>query len=268
MTKPGLDQPVGNAAINRVPRQMILREVEEACEMYGYDGGIKIEISIPQGVELAKKTFNPRLGIEGGISVLGTSGIVEPMSEQALLDTIELEMKVRRAGGKNYLIMAPGNYGLDFLREAYGIQDKDVVKCSNYIGQSMDMAADCKFQGLVLAGHIGKLIKVSGGVMNTHSRWADCRMDLFATAMLRAGFSADRARAVLDCVTTDDALALLSEEEREATIGQIMRSIEKYMEYRMADQIPVGAILYSNVYGILGKTSKVDTLMHLWEEEN
>ena len=130
------------------------------------------------------------------------------------------------------------------------------------------MGADCKFQGLVLAGHIGKLIKVSGGVMNTHSRWADCRMDLLATAMLRAGFSADRARAVLDCVTTDDALALLSEEEREATIGQIMRSIEKYMEYRMADQMPVGAILYSNVYGILGKTSKVDTLMHLWEEEN
>ena len=248
VTKPGLDQPVGNAAINRVPRQMILREVEEACEMYGYDGGIKIEISIPQGVELAKKTFNPRLGIEGGISVLGTSGIVEPMSEQALLDTIELEMKIRRAEGKHYLIMAPGNYGLDFLREAYGIQDKDVVKCCNYIGQSMDMAADCKFQGLVLAGHIGKLIKVSGGVMNTHSRWADCRMDLLATAMLRAGFSADRARAVLDCVTTDDALALLSEEEREATIGQIMRSIEKYMEYRMADQMPVGAILYSNVY--------------------
>lgn len=100
VTKPGLDQPVGNAAINRVPRQMILREVEEACEMYGYDGGIKIEISIPQGVELAKKTFNPRLGIEGGISVLGTSGIVEPMSEQALLDTIELEMKVRRAMGE------------------------------------------------------------------------------------------------------------------------------------------------------------------------
>lgn len=100
MTKPGLDQPVGNAAINRVPRQMILREVEEACEMYGHDGGIKIEISIPQGVELAKKTFNPRLGIEGGISVLGTSGIVEPMSEQALLDTIELEMKVRRGNGE------------------------------------------------------------------------------------------------------------------------------------------------------------------------
>lgn len=267
VTKPGLDQPVGNAAINRVPRQMILREVEEACERYGYEGGIQVEISIPQGVELAKKTFNPRLGIEGGISVLGTSGIVEPMSEQALLDTIELEMKVKRAAGREYLIMAPGNYGLDFLREAYGIEDKDVVKCSNYVGQSLDMAAECQFKGLVLAGHIGKLIKVSGGIMNTHSRWADCRMDLLATAMLRAGLSGDRARAVLDCVTTDDALALLSKSERTVTIEQIMKSIEKYMEYRMADQMPVGAILYSNVYGILGKTSKVDDLMKLWEEE-
>lgn len=268
VTKPGLDQPVGNAAINRVPRQMILGEVKEACELYGYDKGVQIEISIPDGVELAKKTFNPRLGIEGGISVLGTSGIVEPMSEQALLDTIELEMKVKRAAGKEYLIMAPGNYGLDFLREAYGIEERDVVKCSNYIGQSMDMAAELKFKGLVLAGHIGKLIKVSGGIMNTHSRWADCRMDLMAAAMLRAGLSGERARAVLECVTTDDALALLSKEEREIVIEQIMKSIEKYMEYRMAEQMPVGAILYSNVYGILGKTSRVDALMKLWEEEN
>lgn len=268
VTKPGLDQPVGNAAINKVPRQMILGEVKEVCELYGYHGGIRVEISIPQGVELAKKTFNPRLGIEGGISVLGTSGIVEPMSEQALLDTIELEMKVKRAAGKNYLIMAPGNYGLDFLREAYGIQDKDVVKCSNYIGQSIDMAAECRFKGMVLAGHIGKLIKVSGGIMNTHSRWADCRMDLLASAMLRAGLSGERARLILDCVTTDDALALLSEEERKATIVQIMKSIEKYLEYRMAEKMPVGAILYSNVYGILGKTSRVDELMGLWEEEN
>ena len=121
---------------------------------------------------------------------------------------------------------------------------------------------------MVLAGHIGKLIKVSGGIMNTHSRWADCRMDLLASAMLRAGLSGERARQILDCVTTDDALALLSEEERKVTIVQIMKSIEKYLEYRMAEKMPVGAILYSNVYGILGKTSRVDELMGLWEEEN
>ena len=268
VTKPGLEQPIGSPAINQVPRKMILQEVGEACEEAGYSGGIEVEISIPDGERLARKTFNPRLGITGGLSILGTSGRVEPMSEQALIDTIRLEIQVRMAGGSRHLVIAPGNYGLTFLRDAYGIEEKAVIKCSNYIGQTLDMASEQGCKGILVAGHIGKLIKVAGGIMNTHSRWADCRMDLLATAMLRAGFSADRARAVLDCVTTDDALALLSEEEREATIGQIMRSIEKYMEYRMADQMPVGAILYSNVYGILGKTSKVDTLMHLWKEEN
>ena len=124
MTKPGLDQPVGNAAINRVPRQMILREVEEACEMYGYDGGIKIEISIPQGVELAKKTFNPRLGIEGGISVLGTSGIVEPMSEEALVETIRTHLNVLRAEGRKWVIAVPGNMGAGFLKGYLTEQNK------------------------------------------------------------------------------------------------------------------------------------------------
>ena len=267
VTKPGLDQPVGNAAINRVPRQMILREVEEACEMYGYDGGIKIEISIPQGVELAKKTFNPRLGIEGGISVLGTSGIVEPMSEQALLDTIELEMKVRRAGGKNYLIMAPGNYGLDFLREAYGIQDKDVVKCSNYIGQSMDMAADCKFQGLVLAGHIGKLIKVSGGVMNTHSRQADCRMEVLGVHAAMNGADAAVVREIMDCINTTEAMEILRREKLiEPVMESVMKRIEFFLKNRAGEELEIGVILFSTEDGILGKSENADELLKKIQE--
>lgn len=137
VTKPGLNQPVGEAAINRVPRQMIRKEVEEACEEVGYTGGINVVISIPEGVRLAKETFNPRLGIEGGLSVLGTTGIVNPMSEQALIDTIEVEMKVCLAEKYRYLIVAPGNYGLDFLKEQYSIEENDVVKCSNYIGQTI-----------------------------------------------------------------------------------------------------------------------------------
>ena len=267
VTKPGLDQPVGNAAINRVPRQMILREVEEACEMYGYDGGIKIEISIPQGVELAKKTFNPRLGIEGGISVLGTSGIVEPMSEQALLDTIELEMKIRRAEGKNYLIMAPGNYGLDFLREAYGIQDKDVVKCSNYIGQSMDMAADCKFQGLVLAGHIGKLIKVSGGVMNTHSRQADCRMEVLGVHAAMNGADAVVVREIMDCINTTEAMEILRREKLiEPVMESVMKRIEFFLKNRAGEELEIGVILFSTEDGILGKSENADELLKKIQE--
>ncbi len=267
VTKPGLDQPVGNAAINRVPRKMILGEVDTAVEEAEYTGGISVIISIPEGERLAAKTFNPRLGIEGGLSILGTSGIVEPMSEQALLDTIYVDMRVQKAAGNDYLIMAPGNYGLAFLEQEYGILEPDVVTCSNYIGQSLDMAAEHGFKGLLLAGHIGKLVKVAGGIMNTHSRWADSRMEIMAAAMLRAGISGERAKTILDCVTTDNALDLLSDEERILMMEQIMKQIEKYLEFRMADEMPVAAIVYSNTYGILGKTSCVDEIMNLWKNQ-
>lgn len=261
VTAEGLDQPVGAAAINRVPRKMIRMEVERLCDEAEYLGGIFVEISIPKGVFLAKKTFNPRLGIEGGISVLGTSGIVEPMSEQALLDTIRLEMKVRRAKGMDYLILAPGNYGVDFLKETYGITEADSVKCSNFIGQSLDMAAELGFRGVIFTGHIGKMIKVAGGVMNTHSKWADCRMELLAAAALRSGLGEPKACAILEAKTTDDALEKCSLSERERLMLPVMEKIESYLSYRAAGDIEVAAVVYSNAYGILGKTKKADELI-------
>lgn len=267
VTKPGLEQPVGSPAINHVPRKMILQEVWEACEEAGYIGGIDVEISIPDGERLARKTFNPRLGINGGLSILGTSGRVEPMSEQALIDTIRLEIQVRLAGGSRYLVIAPGNYGLTFLRDAYGIEEKAVIKCSNYIGQTLDMAAEQGCRGIVLAGHIGKMIKVAGGIMNTHSRWADCRMDLFATAALRAGIAGEKAVEFLDCVTTDDALEKCSEEERTRIMEKIMMRMEEYLNYRGKGEIQVGAVTFSNVYGILGKTEKAEELIERFRKE-
>ena len=261
VTKPGLEQPVGSPAINRVPRQMILNEVKDACEEIGYAGGIRVEISIPQGEALALRTFNPRLGIEGGLSILGTSGMVEPMSEQALIDTIRVEMQVKLAQGKQYLVVAPGNYGLEFLKKEYGIPEEEVVKCSNYIGQTLDMASGLGCKGLILVGHIGKLVKVAGGIMNTHSRWADCRMELLASAALRAGLGGEKACKFLDCVTTDDALEQCTQKEREFLISQVMKQIEKHLKYRAGEQMEVAAVVFSNVYGILGKTENAAELL-------
>ena len=261
VTKPGLNQPVGASAINRVPREMIRQELSDAAQETGYEGGLKAVISIPEGEKLAERTFNPRLGIEGGLSILGTSGRVEPMSEQALLDTIRLEMQVKYAEGKRYLILSPGNYGLDFLKQSYGIEETDVVKCSNFIGDSIDMAAETGYQGLVLVGHIGKLIKVAGGIMNTHSKWADCRMELFAAAALLAGLPEGKARAFLDCVTTDDALAQCTGEERGLIMDAVMDKIEKYLSYRAPVEMETAAVVFSNVYGTLGKTSQAETIL-------
>ena len=261
VTKPGLEQPIGSPAINQVPRKMILQEVGEACEEAGYSGGIEVEISIPDGERLARKTFNPRLGITGGLSILGTSGRVEPMSEQALIDTIRLEIQVRMAGGSRHLVIAPGNYGLTFLRDAYGIEERAVIKCSNYIGQTLDMASEQGCKGILVAGHIGKLIKVAGGIMNTHSRWADCRMEILASAALRAGLSGKQSRRLLEAMTTDDALAMLSDGERRMVMEQVMGQIQRYLEYRAGEEMETGAVVFSNVYGILGKTDLADDLL-------
>ncbi len=267
VTRPGLEVSVGEPAINRVPREMILKEVADACEEAGYVGGIQVTISIPGGEELAKKTFNPNLGIEGGLSILGTSGVVEPMSEQALLDTIRLDIQVKLAEGRHYIIAAPGNYGLDFLRETYGISKEETVKCSNYIGPLIDMAGELGAKGLLLAGHIGKLVKVSGGIMNTHSKWADCRMELLAAAAIRAGIGGNVAEEMLDCISTDDALSRCTEEERARLMDVLMEEIEAHLSSRAAGELEVGAITFSNVYGILGETKNAADLIRRYKED-
>lgn len=152
VTKPGLSQNVGEAAINPVPRAMILREAEEAAQEYDYEGGLKLTVSVPQGEEIAKKTFNPRLGILGGISILGTSGIVEPMSEKALIESIHVEMKQHFCQGENYILVTPGNYGADYLREHMSIPFENNIKCSNYVGETIDMAIDMGRKGHSFCG--------------------------------------------------------------------------------------------------------------------
>lgn len=262
VTKPGLEQPVGSAAINRVPRQMIQTEVLEIFEKYGYHGGMEVVISIPKGEELAEKTFNPKLGIEGGLSVLGTSGIVEPMSERALIESIHLEMKVKAAEGMEYLLVSPGNYGAAFSKEMYGIDLKQALKCSNYIGETVDMAAELSFKGILFISHIGKFIKVAGGIMNTHSRNADCRMELFVSNALLAGAGNCVLKKILEANTTDEAVHILKVNRLlERTMENILQRAEEALDRRAYGQLEFGIVLFSNQYGILGKTKKAEELL-------
>ncbi|WRS26330.1 cobalt-precorrin-5B (C(1))-methyltransferase CbiD [Oscillospiraceae bacterium MB08-C2-2] len=255
VTRRGLEQPVGEPAINRVPRQMIRQAVEEVSEELGYDGGFGVTISIPAGEELAKKTFNPRLGIEGGISVLGTSGIVEPMSTQALVDTIRLEAKVQAEVGAKSLIITPGNYGQAFLESYPHLTGCPSVKCSNYIGEALDIAAELGFEKVLVAGHIGKLVKVAGGIMNTHSRTADCRMELVALHAALAGAPTEELPRLLECITLDEVLERLEAIGlREPVLQSLLAEIQRHLEMRVGSGILVGAAVYSNQWGLLGIT--------------
>ena len=268
VTKPGLKQAVGEAAINPVPMQMIRAAAEGVAEDYGLRG-LKVVISIPAGVELAKRTFNPRLGIVGGISVLGTSGIVEPMSEAALVESIGLELRQKYALGCRRIIIAPGNYGADFIRSLCHVEETELVKCSNFIGQTIDMAVSAGYGEMLFISHIGKAIKLAGGIMNTHSREADARAELMAACALRAGCAAETARRLLDCLTTDEMLEVLQAAGLlEATMRIAGGRIDYYLNYRAKGQITIGAAVFSNETGMLFTTGPAERwLAELKEKE-
>ena len=267
VTKPGLDQPVGAAAINTVPRRMIAEAAEAVCAELGYGGGLEIVISVPNGAEIAQKTFNPMLGVEGGVSILGTSGVVEPMSEQALIDTIGVQIRQAAADGAKRLILTPGNYGAEFLRGCgWDRWNVPVVKCSNFIGDALDAAASEGFEEVLLVGHVGKLVKLAGGIMNTHSRAADCRTELFAAHAALCGADAALCRALYDAATADACLALLDEAElRGAVLQSLLAAVQRHLDRRAGGAFRAGAVIFSNEYGALGQTETAAQLLSVWK---
>lgn len=268
VTKPGLACAVGGPAINPTPRRMITAEVGSVIEQAGYSEGLLVTISIPEGVEIAKKTFNPRLGIIGGLSVLGTSGIVEPMSEKALIETMYVEMRAQKARGNKHLLVFFGNYGEDFTRDVMQLDLEGAVTCSNFVGELLDYAVFLGFETLLLIGHSGKLVKLAQGVMNTHSKYADCRTELFALEAMFHGASIEVGQEIYHCLTTDEVTKILKREQIfEPVMDKVTERIDFYMQHRVHGKIKTAAFMFSNVYGILGKTKAADELIQLHKQK-
>lgn len=268
VTKAGLDQPVGQKAINSVPRQMITAVVKEICEKYDYNGGIKVTVYAPQGVELAKKTLNEKLGIVGGISIIGTTGIIEPMSNSALIETIKLEENVLCQQGRKSLLLTIGNYSQKFLSEHMpDILDKSVM-CSNFIGEAIDNALLLGFENILLIGHIGKLVKLGAGIMNTHSSVADGRMEVLITCGILCDVPCDVLKQIVQCVTVDGALALLKTVgKKDEVCSLLMQRIQHYLNLRVRNSVNIGAILFSDKFGVIGKTDNADALTQIITKE-
>lgn len=264
VTRAGLDQPVGAAAINSVPRRMIREQAEAVMARHGYAGGLAITVSIPGGEALAKKTFNPRLGIEGGLSVIGTTGIVEPMSAAALVDTIKLELNVRRKAGARAALLCPGNFGETFAKEALRLTAQP-VSVANSIGEGVDAAVAAGFGRILLVGHIGKLVKLGIGARNTHSSQGDGRMETLCACALACGAEAPLLRRIMACATTDAALDALGEAGLlERTMQELSARIQATLARWTPENVAIGFVCFANRpshAGILAQSDNAEALM-------
>lgn len=262
VTKEGLEQAVGQAAINRVPRQMIFAAVGDVCEKANVCEPLHITVWMPEGETLAKRTFNPKLGIKGGLSVLGTSGILEPMSEQAIVATIETEIRQLHAVGEEKVLVTPGNYGQAYASEYLGLDLAKSVKSSNFIGDTIDLAISYSMKDFLLVGNIGKLVKLAAGIFNTHSKVADGRGEIFAVHAAMAGAGANVVQEIYNCINTDRMLDVLEREGlRKPVMQSILAAIEKHVAGRIGDAMRFGVIVFSEKYGYLGQTKDTATVL-------
>lgn len=273
VTLKGLDQPPGAAAINSEPRKMIEAAVERVCREFGYTGGVRIIISAPSGEQAAKKTFNPSLGITGGISILGTTGIVRPQSLEAMRESIELEIGVRRKAGCRDLVLTPGNYGERFLKKLSPPDGVSVVTCANFIGAAIDCAAVNGFESLLLVSHIGKAVKLAGRIFDTHSRTADCRQEIFAAHAAICGADSDLSRELMQSAATEQCIEALSRGGLlEKVLQSLSAAVQQSLTKRAGSSLLTGAVVFFDVSNendpdgrLLFKTAAAERIMERWK---
>jgi len=248
VTKPGLPVEIGKPAINPIPYQMIINEVTEVIK--GSDYGVEIEISIPGGEDLARNTLNQHLGILGGLSILGTTGIVRPMSEEAYKDSLVPQLNISFALGYDLVVLTPGNIGHKSAI-GYGIPDSQICQTSNFIGFMLEEAIKAGFKKIILWGHPGKLLKIAGGGFYTHNRICDGRLETLAAylAVLKAPHSL--INKILSCSTTDEALMLTLEDGYPQVWDIIAQRISLRAEKYIFEQGVVGTVILKDRQHIL-----------------
>lgn len=255
VTKKGLRIGVGQAAINPVPLKMITDEVLSL----GPTGQVKVLISVPKGEAVGAKTFNPKLGIVGGISILGTSGIVEPMSEDAFKKSLEVEMSVKLSDGKESMVYVFGNFGRDYINtsKAYNIDGQQMQKTSNFVAYMLEAAVRLGVKKLVYVGHIGKMVKVAAGMPNTHSKYGDNRMTSIVNCSRKYDLDEASKSRLLECNTTDEAVEVLSELGiKDEVLAEIVDQCKERCEQITNYKVAVECLMFSNIHGELASTNQ------------
>lgn len=257
VTRPGLSVAPGEPAINPVPRMMI--ESEVAAILPEGEGAI-VTILAPEGEEIARRTFNPKLGIEGGISIIGTSGIVEPMSEEAIKESLRLELSVLRSSGADIAVFSPGNYGRDFCMQN-GIGENLLIKTSNYAGYMLCEAEKLGFREILWVGHIGKLVKLAAGIFNMHSSCGDARLETLAAYAALKGAGRDVVERILSSNTAEEAAEHICDAGFNEAFEEVARRSSAKCREFSGGSLKVGTVLFSQGRGLLAMCEDARDIM-------
>ncbi|GEP25049.1 MAG: cobalt-precorrin-5B (C(1))-methyltransferase CbiD [Lentilactobacillus diolivorans] len=265
VTEEGLANQPGMAAINPTPRKMIKQSVRRVL---GPDKGADIVISAPEGEKVAKLTYNPKLGIVGGISILGTSGIVTPMSEESWKHSISIEMNIHRKRGDESIVLTPGDMGEDFAKNELQIPVAKQVQMSNFVGYVLKEVQRLGFHKVLIVGDMGKLIKVSGGIFSTHSKDADARAEIMVANLALMGAPTDLLKKVYNCLTTISMIKLINEAGYQKVYQIIADKIKLRSEKLLAHRKPtveIDAVVFSSKVGLLAATQPIKEIEAQWQ---
>lgn len=249
VTKPGLQIAVGEPAINPIPRSLICQEVDKVLPP---EQKVEVIISVPGGEEIAKRTFNPRLGIVGGISVLGTTGIVKPMSEEAFKASLALQLQIARAKGIKEIVLTPGNIGEKIAKEKLDLTPESIVQMSNFVGFMLDECRKNQIEKILFLGHHGKLVKIAGGIFQTHSRVADAKKEIMASYAVLVGADRETVAQILEANTAEEVLLILEEKNLDQVFNLLAAKVSEKASQWVYGEIEIGCILVSLAGKILG----------------
>lgn len=253
VTKPGLQCPVGSAAINPKPLAMIRQNL---LALLPDHTGARVTISVPKGEAVSKKTFNERLGVIGGISIIGTTGIVRPMSEEAFMASIHTELKQKFELSPDLLILVPGKHGENFCSEVLKmkVNTDQVVHMSNFVGFTLQSAVNLGFKRILMVGHVGKLVKIAGGIFNTHSKVADAKSEIICSQLALDGAPTDLIKMCFNANTTDEISDLLSETPYFSSFQLLTERAKNKCEHFIHEEAQVDIIMYDMKNRVLGDT--------------
>jgi len=253
VTKGGLPVSVGEAAINPTPRKMIEQAIREVLPK---EKGVEVTISVPNGETVAKRTQNKKLGIVGGISILGTTGVVRPLSIKAYRSSLVPALEVALAQNYEQIFLVPGNIGEKLAKKVFAVPEDSIIQTGDFMGYMLEKAVEKGAEKIVIFGHPGKLVKLAAGIFNTHHKKGDARMEVIAAYAGVAGANTELIQTIIESNTTEEAIKFLEPANLvEQTFDQIAEQVYLRTSEKIENKAEIKVIIVSIDGTILG-TSK------------